>query len=251
AELAPNLLEQEQYMDFLRNRMFRQTLICRSHLTPNYALRGEQLAAFHIASPLRPVQADADLHAEGPVEFVTPSGQGLTTSTPLVKAALACLGEAWPAALPFDALLARACAACGDQDAAELGKALLTAYSAGDGSLVELSLRPPPFATAVSARPVASSLARWQASQGIEHVTNLRHEVVTVTPFDRHLLPHLDGTRDRAALVDVLVGLFQRGELHISQNEEPITDPARGREILAEVLDQQLPKLARACLLVA
>src|SRR5262249_3882399 len=50
-ELAPNLIEKEQYMDFLRNRLFRQTLVCHKHIRPNYDVRAEQLTGFFVASP--------------------------------------------------------------------------------------------------------------------------------------------------------------------------------------------------------
>ena len=30
--ISPDMLRMEQYMDFLRNRMFRQTLLCHDHL---------------------------------------------------------------------------------------------------------------------------------------------------------------------------------------------------------------------------
>jgi methyltransferase-like protein/SAM-dependent methyltransferase len=48
--VADGIIEMEQYMDFLRNRMFRQTLVCRSgievkrHIGPN-SLRGLYIAA--------------------------------------------------------------------------------------------------------------------------------------------------------------------------------------------------------------
>ena len=50
-------------------------------------------------------------------------------------------------------------------------------------------------------RPVASALARVQAARGT-HVTNLWHATVEV-PDDlgRRLITLLDGTRDRAALL--------------------------------------------------
>ncbi len=38
--LAPNLIEKEQYMDFLRNRTFRQSLVCHQDLQPCYNMRG-------------------------------------------------------------------------------------------------------------------------------------------------------------------------------------------------------------------
>jgi methyltransferase-like protein/ubiquinone/menaquinone biosynthesis C-methylase UbiE len=256
--LAPNLLEKEQYMDFLRNRTFRQTLLCHAHRRPNYDVRADRLAAFHVASPLRPKAAEPDLHAEAPAEFAAPGGLSLTTSVPLVKAALACLGEAWPRALAFDALRDQARARLGSAAAADtagsdvrvLGRALLTAYARAGKALVELSLRPPRFAAEVSERPAASPLARLQAA-GSPLVTSLRHETVHLTPFDRHLLPLLDGTRDRPALVEGLVERFRQAELSISQDEQPITDAARARAILAEVLERQLPLLARGALLVA
>ena len=49
-QLAPDLLHMEQYMDFLRNRMFRQTLLCHDHVTLEHALRPAAVEGFYIAS---------------------------------------------------------------------------------------------------------------------------------------------------------------------------------------------------------
>jgi SAM-dependent methyltransferase len=53
--LSPDLIHLEQYTDFLRNRTFRQTLLCHQNLSPSYALRPQQLTAFHVASPVKPL----------------------------------------------------------------------------------------------------------------------------------------------------------------------------------------------------
>jgi methyltransferase-like protein len=42
-------------------------------------------------------------------------------------------------------------------------------------------------------------------------VANLRHVSVALTPTDRHILTLLDGRRDRAALMDALVGMVETG----------------------------------------
>jgi hypothetical protein len=76
-------------------------------------------------------------------------------------------------------------------------------------------------------------------------------ELVNLTPFDSQLLPLLDGIRDRPALLEALFADFQQGTLKISQDDQPIADDSRAREILAEVLDQSLPRLAKAALLLA
>jgi methyltransferase-like protein/SAM-dependent methyltransferase len=257
-ELAPQLIEKEQYMDFLRNRSFRQTLICHHHLRPRYDVRAEQLFGLHVASHLCPRSQPPDLGSDAPEEFTSAGGLTLTVTAPIAKAALVCLGEAWPQALPFQTLRARARERLGGaplegdvagRDAHALGRALLSAYATGGDALVELSLRPPPLTTEISERPVASPLARLQA-HSTHRMSNLRHEVVSVTPFDRHLLPLLDGTRDREALVAALLSRFEQGALNISQDDQAVTDPERARAILAEVLDHQLPCLAKAALLV-
>src|SRR5262249_48393803 len=187
AEMTVTLLEKEQYMDFLRNRTFRQTLLCHSHQRPRYAVRADQLTACHVAAPVRPQSAAPDLRTEAVEEFLGPGELRLSSTVPLVKAALVCLGEAWPRAIAFDRLLALAWERLGTavppdpevagQEARAVGKALLTSYATAGEGLVELSLRPPEFTTEVSERPRASPLARLQA-RTTSQVTNLRHEVV-------------------------------------------------------------------------
>jgi hypothetical protein len=49
-------------------------------------------------------------------------------------------------------------------------------------------------------------------------------------------------------LVQALEDRLQQGLLHISQDDEPIAEAVRARDILAQVLEQQLPKLAKAAL---
>ena len=51
--------------------------------------------------------------------------------------------------------------------------------------------------------------------------------------------------------VESLLGRVQRELMQISQDDQPVRDPEPARAILAEVLEQQLPKLAQAALLLA
>jgi methyltransferase-like protein len=252
--LSADLIHLEQYMDFLRNRMFRQTLLCHRHLTPNYALRPEQLAAFHVASPTRPVSEKPDMHSTAYEKFEGRDGITLNSRDPIMKAAMRELAAAWPRALPFEDLRAAARARLGQggtaADAQQLGQGLLRCYTSAATNLVELHRCPPQFTLEPGERPCASPLARLQAAQGGE-VTNLRHETVRLADFDRHLLRHLDGRRDRAALLDALEGLAARGELQVQQDGKPVRERPRVWECLGQGLEQQLPALARQALFVS
>ena len=65
---------------------------------------------------------------------------------------------------------------------------------------------------ASAADPEAFSWARLQASRGAGRVTTLRHEEADLEPDHRVLLPLLDGTRDRAALLAALPGPVPHAE---------------------------------------
>ena len=49
--IAPEIIRMEQYMDFLRNRQFRQTLLVHQEQTLTRNLSGADIAKFYIASP--------------------------------------------------------------------------------------------------------------------------------------------------------------------------------------------------------
>jgi len=260
-QVAPNLIQMEQYLDFLRNRTFRQTLIVHEHHRPNYALHPEKMSAFHLASPLKPQSATPDLVTTKPETFTGLNEMSLTTTDPIVKAAFVCLSKVWPRAVPFNELLTQARARLAaesnappqpatDDERFVLGKAVLTAYAGGTNNLIELWLRPPAFSTAVSDRPLASPLARLQAASG-PVVSTLRHQVVTLSEFDRQLLPYLDGSRTRSAMLKALLDHFRRGKLTVARSGAPVTEEHRARPILAETLEKQLPTLASVALLVA
>ncbi len=101
----------------------------------------------------------------------------------------------------------------------------------------------------MSERPAATRLAQLQAEHG-RRVTNLRHEVVELDNFGRHIVALLDGNRERPALVEELLARVLQGRLTVREDEQPIHDPERLRLILGEALIQVLPRIAKLGLLV-
>lgn len=245
-------------MDFLRSRMFRQTLLCRKNITPSYSLRLEQLAAFHVASPAKAAVPDPDIRSAETVKFQSPDGVTLNTHDPLVKAAMVYLSEVWPGTVPFETLRDMARSRLNSaspepkvtaEDTENMGKFLLTAYATASTSLVEIHLHPPTFVVEISDKPIASPLARIQAATG-NVVTNQRHEPVGLEEFNRHRLHHLDGTRNGAALTEVLSSLVEKGELSVEQDGKLLRDEGKIKQIADKTIEDQLPKLARQALLI-
>ena len=113
-EISPDLLHMEQYMDFLRNRMFRQTLLCHARAQLNHALHSDSVRQFYIAAPVKPVSAKPDVTSAAAEEFKSSGAAVLNTRDPILKAVMVHLGEQWPLALSFDKLLAAARARLGN-----------------------------------------------------------------------------------------------------------------------------------------
>jgi len=259
AKMVDNLIDLEQYIDFLRHRTLRRTLLCHEDIALHRKLKPQQMRSFLVASRVRPESPDVDVHSRSVVKFRATSEATFSTDHPVSKAAMLHLAEVWPRPVPFESLLSEACSrvyTSGERpdaevvarDAIALGANLLTAYGYS-GSIVELYLDMPHIVLEVSDRPVACPLARLQSQQS-DLVTNLRHERVSLNPFEQRLLPYLDGTWDRDALVEAMSGLVVEGSLVLREDDRRVTDPDEARSILGRQIDRAFTWLARAALLV-
>ncbi len=252
--LSHDIIELEQYLDFLRSRMFRQTLLCHDNLNVRRTLGLDRLRGMFVASRVKPASENPSIETVSVEQFRAADGATLSTDHPVSKAALLHLAQMWPRAVPVGDLLAVARARVNavpdrlDDDANDLLANLLKAYTYSS-QLVELHTFQPPLAGEASERPIASAVARYEARQGAI-VANLWHERAHLTPLNRQLVQLLDGTRNRSALLDSLAALAREEKIHLKVDGQPITDEARVRQLLEGELEQNLQWLARAGTLV-
>ena len=255
-QVSNDIIRTEQYMDFLRNRTFRQTLLCRKEVSLKRNLGPSDMKGFWIESAAKPVSENPEIFSTRPEQYRNQAGHTFTTINPIVKAAFTYLAELWPQTVSFDELLNHArerTALASNRDADALGLEaevlgydLLTAYTA---NLVELHFQGHEFMTNVSARPMASPLARGQAKKG-NMVTTRRHERLTLDPFNIQLLLLLDGKRAPKVILDELVKLAKAGTLTVQKDGKPVSQYESLRNILSDFMENSLQSFARAALLV-
>lgn len=196
-------VEREQYYDFLTLRGFRRTLLCRTEIPLDREVAISKLRMLYYSSPMRVMNGEPDLATFAPADFQSQSGASITVNQPFVKAVLLELVRAWPGRTTWAHLIdrARAVAPLVSMDDAEtMLKEVLMRLHAPE--LLELSTAPYSFAIAVSAKPIASPLARLQVRTG-HRVTSLRHVPVDLDDdIGRKILLLLDGSHTPDQLVD-------------------------------------------------
>jgi methyltransferase-like protein/2-polyprenyl-3-methyl-5-hydroxy-6-metoxy-1,4-benzoquinol methylase len=251
-ELDSDILAREQYLDFLMGRRFRRTLLCRREVSLDHKIQPGVIANFYAASEAQPTSPEPSVSSNDTEEFRTRKGASIRTNRPLAKAAFLHLSQQWPRSISFPDLLAAARRlALTEKDQNEnrvaLCEILLRSFAAG---ITELHIWAPPFVTDVSEHPIASPIARHQ-NRRTKRITTLRHTGLELTDaLSRNLLELLDGTRDFAALVEAVAAVVQAGKATLEANGEPVSDPAKIREMIAEELPSALNGLARSAILV-
>lgn len=212
----------EQYLDFVKGRGFRHTLLCRRE---DPVQRPPSLAAadrLFATTRARPVPVAPGAGSGALMEFRTSEGISMKTEHPAMKRLFASLGEAWPHSVRLPDLPSQG------MTPDQRSEVLLGLLKAG---LIDMSTLPPGFVRQAGPRPSVSALARYQIQRG-DMVTNLHHRHVKMEgELTKAVVRLLDGTRDRAALLRDLA---------------PI-DPA----LTAEALEDGLRSLAGLAVLTA
>jgi methyltransferase-like protein/cyclopropane fatty-acyl-phospholipid synthase-like methyltransferase len=249
-EWAADRVALEQYLDFIGNRAFRRTLLCHDAVALSPDPLPGVVPGFRATALVRPTSPEPDVCSTAAVEFRGDDGQSVTTSNPLLKAALLLLCEAWPAAVAFEPLWAaavrRAGTGAGDTRPEELAQALLDLYLS---NMVVLHVYMPDFVLEPGERPLASPLARLQAATR-SRVTNRLHMLIELEGVDRAVLRCLDGSRDRAALVGALADTVADGRVELRQDGRLLREPGEVRALLGQALGPTLRRLALSALLI-
>jgi SAM-dependent methyltransferase len=250
--LARDLIQLEQYLDFVRNRMFRMSLLCHADVPLVRTIDVDLLQEMHLSAAAVPDPGGAEgkqLPA-GAAVFKLHTGGTVTTGDSVATAAMAALGRAWPESVPFDRL-AEGLVAAGVTEATPEGRHRLAAVlmSLLAGSAVSASVGPARCVAQVSGSPAVTPLARYLAAKE-GWLPTRRHTVFRTDEFGRRAVPLLNGQRTRDGVVEELVREFEAGRLPVKQDGVPVRDANRARPIFAAALTNCLGHLLRAGALV-
>jgi methyltransferase-like protein/SAM-dependent methyltransferase len=250
--VGKTVVAQEQYMDFLRNRFFRQTLLCHQSQTVNRQVQAAQMGAFAFQSYLKRPEKPVDLTQGVQVGFVSNAGSKVNVSDSFLKAAFQAIAQAAPGLIGYEDVLATARKQSRpflgtlppdrDQiDEATLQSNLLNLYSKG---FLEIAAEPVPVVTTSPVKPWVSSLARFGAANNARTLTNRLHVSLPADVFARFVIAACDGTRTQEQLVTEMIKQVKADKLGVKENDQPVTDEKRLRELLKPQVEAVVQRLA-------
>lgn len=243
-----NIILSEQYMDFIRNRRFRSSILCHADVPLTRKLNAESIMDFKLTTILK-----SDLKAED----LKPGAQG-----PFVFDAITAhdLGSAWL----FQTLIERARQPIDAKELVEIAakragvdpsftKTVLqkNGLNLALRGFIKLHTEVPEHAAVLSDKPKCFELARLQCKQGASRVTNTYHEATQLDNVARILMPLVDGTRTRDDLVDAVVQYAQDGTLVIrGKDGQPMKDAAQLKKEAGVFIDRMLDLMKNNAFLI-
>lgn len=269
-EIAPNIYHLEQYMDFLRNRRFRCSLIVGNHRNFKREITPEPFKHLYIAYHAFPKgskepdnasaveEKDLNESLSGIVLRTEESDEMVSiTETFLYNEALSYLHHQWPRAIHFEELI-HYCAKKKGREISQVESnnlSMLIQTLLLDGLLTVHAFQAP-LASHISETPAVSPMARFQAShQNI--ICSQKHDMVAVKdPWVRKLIQLLDGSRNISQLVNSLLDEYFRDNLpdisfidsDLPEGEQEIDAKALPREILVEKMSIRVEEILQSLL---
>lgn len=249
-----NLLATEQYMDFVRNRMFRSSLICHPTAPLSRNVDPKNLEGLYVSSLVALKQP----YAEGQAAIFAAAGGGeLNVAEPVTADLFGRVAALRGASKPVSEIVEETANAFAERFAdkdpaavrADLARLLIQGYFK---KMVDFTVGPSSCRSAAAPleQPEALPLARLQASRG-QRVSSPRLEMLNTDPFVGKFITFCDGTRDRSALIEAMTEALDKKEYQLNENNQPITDPDRARFIIEKLYDGSLENLRRLGVVLA
>lgn len=254
-QFGNDIIKREQYIDFLTNRRFRQTLLCRKEIKVNYKPNAEAMRVARITADLSFTAKKPDFASTKIEAILGKNNRKIQIDHSLTKAALFLLGQAFPRSIAFVELVKMAKNllkrkigedfAATEKDETIVANILLQIFGS---DLVELHLHEPKFAAQPSEKPLVSPIARLQA-QNNDLVSTLRQNAIGIQDdVIRNLLILLDGTRTRRDVTREIKRRIENGKINFKFDSN-----AEKREFLSNlpvIIEENLQAMAKLALFV-
>ena len=253
-ELSHDIIKTEQYLDFLTNRRFRMTLLCREGISINRNLKPENLRGFYLKSSFSSkVPIDSIIAQSGTLyHFLTASAIEFKTKNAIELTFLKILASE---KIPLkEGLISKKILANlrlpKNEESIIAQTILTTALRLVLAGAIEIYATQRKFTSTLSEMPKTSDLVKLEAKHG-NKVTSQLAESIIIDDFGRLLIQYLDGKHDQKTLIEKMMLHFEKNELTFSANTQAIPNRYEIKQYVQERTHALLTALADHALLLS
>ncbi len=252
-----DIIRTEQYLDFIRNRTFRSTLLCHKNVKINRSLNQDDIEKFLFRMNLVPEKPFAEIDIENNSEnlqfYINGNQESkVGTTSPKMKAVLYSLSENAGKYLEFEELSGLALKKLKNVTKLDIEKEmrnnLMKLFISGGAQILSDPIK---AKFEVSAKPKAFDYAKGQCKELKKLiVTNLYHDNVGLDLFESFMIQYLDGKNTKEQALEHLLKHAKAGELNVNIDQKKVEDEKQILEIFSQCYDNSIKKFAMNALLV-
>lgn len=245
-----DIVRTEQYMDFITNRRFRSTLLCKSGVKISRNLQSSDIKKFtlsmkvYVEKPLK----DVDINNKDKMKFYfdAEKSSNMETPSPEMKALLYTFAENSHNPLSYDEVVKLANkklkANLKDEIEHQLTTNAMTLVVKG---LLHLGLEPGNKNALNLDKPKLSKIALHQVTNTSNNwITSNHHNTVAISVFDKLTGKYMNGKNSRDKIVEMLLKDVDNNVININIDQAPVTDPKKIKESLTLALNETIERFS-------
>ncbi len=251
-----DIVRLEQYMDFIYNRRFRTTLLCRNNVSLNRSLTADDINKFYLIFKIIPEKPLSTIDLNNKKEdlkfYYNNTEMSVSTTSPTMKAILYTFAENVINPLKVESIIELASKKI-KNSAEQIKVDLLTQgmqfFLKG---LIDISLVSNVHIKQIPSKPKVSQLTKYQVEKTPNlWVTNNKHERISINFFDKYALRYMDGSISKDQIIlKVIENHVNNGEVTLSKDNKKIEDKIEIKKELELFMEQTLERLLQNCLFV-
>jgi len=247
-----DIVDQEQYMDFIKNRRFRSSILCKQGNNINRNLVKEKILDYYLS-----FTSPATVSEESSEKKVTFNFAGFSfdtneeISTTLFKEL---------AAQGIKPIHAKELIKITQEKLGLNGSEVVETILLNNGlnlllrGFINIYSDIPSYVSDISQKPEAYKVARYEAAMNNysrNKVNNVFSNVVTTDVITNIIIASLDGKNTLEDVLNILLKNAKNNVINVQLNGVQVKDEAQLREILQKGLEGILPKLAEKAFLIS
>ncbi|MGC0372206.1 MAG: hypothetical protein DGJ47_000914 [Rickettsiaceae bacterium] len=245
-----DIVQTEQYMDFINNRRFRSTLLCHQGVKINRALNSDTIKKFALSLPIKPEKPidKANLEKNPSMKFLIrgKKDSSISSHSPYLTAVLCVLSENTGFPLNYETIIKKANDLfekdCSKQIEQDFLKNAMNLVMKG---IMEITLKEQSKNSISLDKPKALPLVQYQIKHNKNNwVTSYNHSPVAINLFDKLALSYMNGQNNLNQISELLSSDIKDGKLSMNKDNKKVEDPKEMKTELLNALKQSIAKYA-------